>query len=89
MENIQWLELLHLFTSVKDLVLSEKTYRLVAQALDEHAGESVTEVLPVLQNVFLQGPLAHPLEPDHKAKEKFIDTRRLLGCPVTVRDLYD
>jgi len=89
MENVQWLELLRLFTTVKDLVLSEKSFRLVAPALDELDGESVTEVLPALQNVITQGP--QPSEPDNKAIGKFIATRQLLGSPVTVqhRDGFD
>jgi hypothetical protein len=83
MENIQWLELLRLFTTVKDLVLSKKSFRLVAPALDELDGESVTEVLPALQNIIIQGP--QPLEPDNKGIGKFIATRRLLGSPMTVQ----
>ena len=70
-------ELVHLFTSVKDLVLSEKSFRLVAPALNELDGESITEVLPALQNIILQGP--QPSEPDNKAFEKFIATRQFLG----------
>ena len=83
MENVQWLELLHLFTSVKDLILSGKTFRLVAPALNELNGESITEVLPALQNIVLQGPQAS--EPDNKVIGKFIATRQLLGSPVTVQ----
>jgi hypothetical protein len=63
-ENIQWLEFLHLFPSAKDLVLSEKSFLLVAPALDELDGESVTEVLPALQNIIIQDP--QPSEPDKK-----------------------
>jgi F-box-like len=83
MENVQWLELLHLFPSVKDLVLSRKSLRLVAPALDELAGESVTEVLPALQNIVLQG--SQPSEPDNNLIGKFISTRQLLGSPVTIQ----
>jgi hypothetical protein len=83
MENIQWLELLRLFPSVKDLILSEKSFRLVAPALNELNGESVVEVLPTLKNIIIQGP--QPLEPDNKAIGKFIATRQLLGSPVTVQ----
>jgi len=83
MENAQWLELLRLFTTVKDLVLSEKSFRLVAPALDELDGESVTEVLPALQNIIIQGP--QPSEPDKKAIGKFIAKCQLLGSRVTVQ----
>src|SRR6267142_1264125 len=83
MENVQWLEVLRLFPSVKDLALSVKSFRLVAPALDELDGESMTEVLPALQNIVLQAP--QPSEPDNKAIEKFNATRQLLGSPVTVQ----
>ena len=83
-ENVQWLELLRLFPSLKDLVLLGKSFRFVAVALDELDGESVTEVLPALQNIFIQDP--HASEPDdNKAIEAFIATRQLLGSPVTVQ----
>jgi len=45
MENVQWLEFLRLFPSLKDLVLSVKSFRLVAPALNELGGESIIEVL--------------------------------------------
>ena len=86
MENVQWLEFLHLFPSVKDLVLPVKLFRLVAPALDELDGEGVTEVLPVLQNIVLQSP--QPSAPDNKAIGKFIATRQLLGSPVTVQHCH-
>jgi len=81
-EDVQWLEFLHMFTSVEDLVLSATSFRLVAPALDELAEEMVTEVLPALQNMILEGP--HSLKTVNKAIGKFIAKRRLLGCPVTV-----
>ena len=83
MENVQWLELLRLFPSVKHLVLSGKSFRLVAPALDGLDGESVTEVLPALQNIVLQDP--QPSELDNKVIGRFIATRQLLGSPVTVQ----
>jgi hypothetical protein len=83
MENVQWLELLRLFPSLKDLVLSGTSFRLVAPALDELDGESVTEVLPALQTIVIQGPQSS--EPDIKAIGKFIAARQLLGSPVTVQ----
>jgi hypothetical protein len=82
-ENVQWLELLHLFPSVMDLVVSEKTFQLVAPALDELAGDSVMEVLPALQNIFLQGPQSS--KPNKKDIGRFIATRHLFGRPVTVQ----
>jgi hypothetical protein len=83
MENVQWLELLRLFPSLRDFVLSEKSFRLVAPALNELNGENVAEVLPALQNIVLQGP--QPSEPVNKAIGKFVATRQLLGSPVNVQ----
>jgi hypothetical protein len=83
MENIQWLELLRRFPSVKDLILSEKSFQLIGTALNELDGESVTEVLPALRNIVLQGP--QPSRPVNKAIGKFISTRQLLGSPVTLQ----
>ena len=83
MENVQWLELLHMFPSVKDLILSVGSFRLVARALDGLDGDSVTEVLPALQTIVIQGH--QPSEADNKAIGKFIATRQLLGSPVTVQ----
>ena len=55
MENIQWLELLQPFTLVKDLYLSKTLGPRVLHALDELTREGVTEVLPALQNIFVDG----------------------------------
>jgi F-box-like len=83
MENVQWLELLRLFPSIEDLVLSVKSFRLIAPALNELDGESIMEVLPALQNIVIQCP--QPSELDSKEIEKFVSTRQLLGSPVTVQ----
>jgi hypothetical protein len=81
-ENAQWLELLHPFTSIKDLLLQETSIRLVAPALEQSAGERVTEVLPALQNIFLHGP--QPSEAVKKAIGSFVAARQLSHCPVSV-----
>jgi len=83
MEDIQWLDLLRSFTSVKDLVLFEDSVPLIAPALQELSGERVTEVLPELQNLFFTGP--GPSGSVKEAIRKFITTRQLAGCPTTVR----
>ena len=51
-ENSQWLELLHPFTAVKNLYLSQKLAPRIAPALQELVGERVNEVLPALQSIF-------------------------------------
>jgi len=82
MEDTQWLDLLHPFTFVKDLQLSDPSVPFIAPVLQELSGERVTEVLPALENLFFGGP--HLSEPAEEAIEKFIAGRQLSGCPVTV-----
>ena len=80
-ESTQWLELLHPFTSVTNLVLSHGSTPRVAPALQELAGENVIEVLPMLQNLHLEG-----LKRSKRVKEairQFIAARQ---HPVTVLD---
>ena len=81
-EVTQWQELLHPFTSVKEMTLvRENSVRLVAPALQELARERPTEVLPTLQELSLS---TEPSGPVKEAIEQFIATRRLCGRPVTV-----
>ena len=54
-ENTQWLDILHPFTGLTDLRLGKGLVQYYALALRELAGERVTEVLPALQNLFVQG----------------------------------
>jgi len=82
-ENTQWLELLHPFPSVKNLYVSEGLALYVVPALQEIARERVTEVLSVLQGLFLEG--LQPSGPVHDAAEHFVATRQLSGHPVAVR----
>jgi hypothetical protein len=83
MENTQWLELLHPFTNVKDLYLSGILSTCIAPALQELASEQVTEVLPVVQNIFLDEVYGEP-EPVPKAISEFVAARQLSGCPVAI-----
>jgi hypothetical protein len=53
-ENSEWLELLHPFTNVKNLYLSEGVVPCIAPALQELVERGVTEVLPVLESLFLE-----------------------------------
>lgn len=54
-QRSEWLRLLRPFTAVKDLYLSEKIVPLIAPALRELIGERITEALPALQCLFLEG----------------------------------
>jgi hypothetical protein len=53
-ENSQWLEVLHPFTALKDLHVSRGFSPHIAPVFQDLAGERVTEVLPVLQSIFLE-----------------------------------
>ena len=81
-ENIEWLELLLPFSAVKKLYLSEQFAPRIAPALQEIAGGGTTEVLPALQNLFLEG--FRPSEPVHEGIERFISARQLANSPVAI-----
>jgi len=85
-ENLQWLELLHPFTSVKKLVLYKKIVGLVAPALQELTGETATEVLPALQSLLLKRPRRSG--PINKAIAQFVAARQISGHPVAIRREY-
>ena len=81
-ESTQWPELLHPFTSVKNLHILEKVAPCLAPALQELTGECITEVLPALQNIFVDGFGVSPLV--EEAIGQFVATRQLSGRPVAV-----
>ena len=84
MENTQWLELLYPFATVKNLYLSEEVALYVASALQELSDERVTEVLPALQDVFIDG--LQPSGPVREVFQKFVAARgrQVSGHPVTI-----
>jgi hypothetical protein len=68
MDETQWVELFHLFTAVQTLYISHMILSHVMSALQELSGESATEVLPVLDNLYLEeyrasGSEQHDIEP--------------------------
>jgi hypothetical protein len=81
-ENGQWLEVLRPFTTVKGLYLSRRLAPHIVPDLLELVGERVTEVLPALQNLFLEEPLR--LGPVQETIEQFVAARQLSGHPVAV-----
>ncbi len=81
-ENVQWLELLHPFTTVKALYLSRDITRQIVPALQELDRERVPDVLPALQNIFLEE--LHPSGPVQKAIDKFLAMRQLSNRPIVV-----
>jgi hypothetical protein len=81
-ENTLWLELLHPFAAVKNLYLCKKIVPRIAPALKELVGTRTTEVLPILENISLEGlQLSRPLQ---EGIEKLLAARQLTSHPVAV-----
>jgi hypothetical protein len=79
--NMPWLELLHAFTTVKNLYLSKQIAPHIAPALQELVEGITTGVLPILQNISFEG--IQPREPVLEGIENFIAARQLSGQPIT------
>ncbi|KAI0290818.1 hypothetical protein BC826DRAFT_970275 [Russula brevipes] len=79
-ENIQWLELLHLFPTVKRLSLCKKSTPRVMHALQELSGERMMDVLPALQSISI--PEISLSGPVKEAFAQFLTARQLSGHPV-------
>jgi len=80
-EDHQWLGLLRPFIYVKNFYVSEEFVPRIAPALQELIGDRTTEVLPILQNIFLEG-----LEPSGPVEEdigQFVAARQLTRHPIT------
>jgi hypothetical protein len=76
-EIAQWLDILRPFIAVKSLYVSEQFSPRIALVLQKLVGGGMTEVLPKLQNIFLEEP--RPSGPVHEAIEQFVAARRLSG----------
>jgi hypothetical protein len=79
-DNTQWLELLHPFTAVKRLYLSEEIAPRIARALQELDGGRTTEVLPALENIHLD--LHNPVE---EGIRQFVASRQVAGHSIEVQ----
>jgi len=82
-DSSQWLELFRPFSGVRSLYVSEKLEPLVAAALGELTEERTMEVLPALENIFLDelGPSGSVRD----AMESFSAARQLSDRPVVVQ----
>ena len=77
-DDALWLELLHPFTAVKNLYISQEFARRIVPAL---VGGRTTEVLPALQNIFVEElPTSGPIP---EGIQQFITTRQA-GQPISV-----
>jgi len=77
-----WLELLRFFPATENLYLFDRVVSRIAFALQGLPPEGVTEVLPALQNVFLEDLLSSGRA--EKAIGKIVAARQLSGRPVAV-----
>ena len=82
MDETQWVELFHPFTAVRTLYISHTIQSHVMSALQELRGESAMEVLPALDNLYLEeywasGSEQHDIEP-------FIIVHQCSDHPVSV-----
>jgi hypothetical protein len=83
-ENSQWLEFFYPFTGVKDLYISSEFAPRIAPALQELVGERALEVLPALQNIFLEEPPSNSSGPVQGIIGKFVAARQLASQPIVV-----
>jgi len=81
--NDQWLELFRFLSAVGNMYLSEALAMCLSPALRELVGERATEVLPALENLYIEN-----LQPSGLIKEaigEFAAARELSGHPITVQ----
>ena len=77
-DDVEWLQLLNLFSSVQTLIVRKQSARQISSALEVIAnGVMATEVLPALDMLCLEGQLASTVD-------KFIAARRDSGRPVAI-----
>jgi F-box-like len=81
-QNTLWLQLLLPFTAVKNLYVSKCFAPSLAAALQELVGDRITEVLPSLQDMFVQG--LKPSGPLQEDIGQFVAARQLSNHPIAV-----
>jgi F-box-like len=81
-DNALWLRLLQPFTSVKNLYLSEEIAGRIVPALQELVGDRATEVLPTLENIFLEeGQQSGPVQ---EGIQQVVAVRQATNHPIAV-----
>ena len=80
--NTLWFQLLIPFTAVKNLYLSKAFAPCITAALRALVGDSITQLFPSLQNIFVEGLESSRLFQDNI--EQFIAARHLSGYPLAV-----
>ncbi len=83
-ENSLWLQLLLPFTAVKNLYLSKEFAPGIAAAMQELVGGGIADVLPSLQNIFVESlELSGPFQENIG---QFVAARQLSDYPVAISD---
>jgi hypothetical protein len=81
-DNALWLRLLQPFISVKNLYLSEEIAGRIVPALQELVGDRATEVLPTLENIFLEeGQQSGPVQ---EGIQQVVAVRQATDHPIAV-----
>jgi hypothetical protein len=81
-EGVRWPEIFLPLVAVKNLYLSKEIAQFISPALQELVGESVTNVLPALERIYLEE--LEPSRPVQDAIRQFIAARQLLDHTVAV-----
>jgi hypothetical protein len=71
---------------VKNLYLRKEFVPGIAAALQELVGARITEVLPSLQNIFVEG--FEPSGPLQENIGQFVAARQLSGHPIAISDWH-
>jgi hypothetical protein len=83
MDPSQWLELFHPFITVQNLYVAKQFVPFVITALQELTGERTMEVLPMLNNLSLEG-FEGP-GPVQQAIKPFVSARQISGHPIFIQ----
>jgi hypothetical protein len=78
-EKIEWLEIWRRFTAVKNLYISKLLAPTIVSKLQGLVGRGMVEVLPILQNIFVEG-----LQQPRPLQELFVAARQPSGHPLNV-----
>jgi hypothetical protein len=81
-DHAQWLDILRLFSSMRELYVTQTMWHVLAPNLKERAGERTMDTLPMLRDLFLEK--LKPSESLPKTMEPFVAARKLAGHPVAV-----
>jgi hypothetical protein len=83
MDPSQWLDLFRPFVAIRNLYVAKQFVPFVTAALRELIGERTMEVLPALDNLFLEE--SGPRGPMQEAIKPFVSARQLSNHPIIIR----